>query len=277
MPDPIFTDLSALAKRTEVPKEELDQIVRRLVEIYDPLRLYLFGSFAWGEPHWNSDLDFCCIVRTDEEAEHLSKSHGAFEDFELRHIDFVLHSKKQFEELISNPASMEHRIHREAVVLYSIPNLSFDENLPIYRDELDWLKNAAENLTMSNLAIRHSTPMPKPSLFHVQQCIEFSLRAFRAFHLHPNKKTHQLDFLRRLCGKIEPKIKEIEGFDTNGKAERLSDYYWLRYHNERSKKVAIPDLEGVKFEIEIAERVYDFVKHYIETAEPPTEPTVAPE
>lgn len=275
MSEPIFSDLSDLAKRTEVPKGELDGIVRRLVEIYNPLRVYLFGSFVWGEPHWNSDLDLCCVVRTDEEAEHLTKVHAAFEDFGLLHIDFVLHSKNQFERLLSNPSSMEHRIYNEAAVLYSLPDVVFDENQPAHREELGWLTEAKRNIgTAKHMLFQEDNDYRPVSLFHVQQCIEFSLRAFRSFHLHPNLKTHDLKYLRRLCGKIEPTIKEIEGFDSRGNAERLSDYYWLRYHNERSKQVVIPDLEGVKSEIAIAERVYEFVKHYLETTAPPTEPTV---
>ena len=57
-----------IARRVRVPKPELDRIVRRLVKIYDPLRIYLFGLFSWGKPHWKSDLDFCVIVKTEEEA-----------------------------------------------------------------------------------------------------------------------------------------------------------------------------------------------------------------
>ena len=272
--EPTFTDLTKLARRTGVPKRELDRIVHRLVEAYDPIRVCLFGSFSWGQPHWNSDLDFCIIVKTDEEAKHREKAHKVFSHFVRKNVDFYLCSKRQFEKMISNPATMEHKIHHEADVLYSQPEIVFDENQPLHREEHDLLKEAESDLIASRRLLI-DPPLFKKSLFHVQQCIEFSLRAFRTFHLQPIIKSHQLNYLRKLCGVIEPAIKNIEGFSRKKDAERLADYYWLRYHN---KDVEIPsDTAGVEAEIAVAERVYEFVKHYIETTEPPTEPTEVPE
>ena len=37
----------------------LEEITRRLVEYYQPLKVYLFGSTARGEGGRGSDLDFC--------------------------------------------------------------------------------------------------------------------------------------------------------------------------------------------------------------------------
>ncbi len=260
---PTFTDLTDLAARTGVSKRELDRIVRRLVRLYDPLRVYLFGSFAWGIPHWNSDLDFCVVVETDEQAKDKSKGRSVF--YRLLHTatDFYLLSQGEFEKMISNPASMEHKIHHEATVLYSKSNVVFDENKPLHREEHDILREAQDDLGAANVL---KTPFPNKALFHVQQCMEHSFRAFWSFHLRSIIKMHELGAWRRLCGKIEPAILEIEGIRTKKDADRLSEYYWLRY----GRNVAIPaDMAGVEAEIAIAERVYQFMKHYIETTEPP--------
>ena len=37
-------------------------IVDRLVDVSRPLRIYLFGSYAWGTPTVDSDYDLCVIV-----------------------------------------------------------------------------------------------------------------------------------------------------------------------------------------------------------------------
>lgn len=270
----VFTDLTDLAVRTEVPKEELDGILRRLVEIHDPLRVYLFGSFVWGTPHWNSDLDFCVVVKTQAQVKAgLKKASQAFEGFTKTYTDFFISSKKEMEKRISNPATLEHRIFYGAELLYEKQAVKFNENRPLYRIETEILENADENLDMCRRAF-DKNPRIKSSLYHVQQCIEHSLRAFRAFHLQPLIKTHELKFLRRLCGKIEPSILKIEGFSTRKDAERLSDYYWLRYSNQLSKQVRVPGVLGTERAIQTAECVYEFVKHYIETTEPPTEPTI---
>ena len=43
----------------------LNDIVSRLVEAYDPERIYLFGSHARGEAGPDSDYDLLVIVRDD--------------------------------------------------------------------------------------------------------------------------------------------------------------------------------------------------------------------
>jgi len=43
-------------------QETIDEITRRLVEFYRPVRIYLFGSEARGDAGPDSDLDFCVVV-----------------------------------------------------------------------------------------------------------------------------------------------------------------------------------------------------------------------
>lgn len=49
----------------------IQKITRRLVEYYQPLKVYLFGSTARGEGGPDSDLDFCVVV-PDETATAIS-------------------------------------------------------------------------------------------------------------------------------------------------------------------------------------------------------------
>ena len=43
-------------------QETIEEITRRLVDFYHPLRIYLFGSEARGEAGPDSDLDFCVVL-----------------------------------------------------------------------------------------------------------------------------------------------------------------------------------------------------------------------
>jgi predicted nucleotidyltransferase len=50
-------------EKTKTPK--LSEIVKRLVEAYQPLRIYLFGSCARGEAGPDSDYDLMMVVPDD--------------------------------------------------------------------------------------------------------------------------------------------------------------------------------------------------------------------
>ena len=45
-------------------QKEMSVIVDRLVDVYRPLRVYLFGSYVWGTPSTESDYDLCVVVET---------------------------------------------------------------------------------------------------------------------------------------------------------------------------------------------------------------------
>lgn len=43
----------------------IQEITRRLVAFYNPVKIYLFGSVARGDDGPDSDLDFCVVVPDD--------------------------------------------------------------------------------------------------------------------------------------------------------------------------------------------------------------------
>lgn len=55
-------------KGTVTKEDTIDEITRRLIEFYQPVRVYLFGSEARGESGPDSDLDFCVVLPDDAPA-----------------------------------------------------------------------------------------------------------------------------------------------------------------------------------------------------------------
>ncbi len=51
-------------KRNARIEKALNEIVRRLVADYQPEKIILFGSYAYGEPHKDSDLDLWIVKET---------------------------------------------------------------------------------------------------------------------------------------------------------------------------------------------------------------------
>ncbi|HXB75008.1 MAG TPA: nucleotidyltransferase domain-containing protein [Candidatus Acidoferrales bacterium] len=52
-------------------QEVIEEMTRRLVEFYRPVRIYLFGSQARGEAGPDSDLDFLVVVPDDTPEERM--------------------------------------------------------------------------------------------------------------------------------------------------------------------------------------------------------------
>ena len=50
----------------EQTRHTIEQIIRRLVEDYQPQRIILFGSLAYGEPDEDSDIDLLVVKDTSE-------------------------------------------------------------------------------------------------------------------------------------------------------------------------------------------------------------------
>ena len=49
-------------------QEAIEEITRRLIEYYHPVRICLFGSVARGDAGPDSDLDFCVVLPDDAPA-----------------------------------------------------------------------------------------------------------------------------------------------------------------------------------------------------------------
>lgn len=47
-------------------RQEIERVVKRIAEGYHPLKVILFGSYAWGEPTDDSDIDLLIVKETSE-------------------------------------------------------------------------------------------------------------------------------------------------------------------------------------------------------------------
>ena len=64
--------------QTQLSKQEvIEEMTRRLVDFYRPVRIYLFGSEARGEAGPDSDLDFLVVV-PDDTPEHRMRTSEAY-------------------------------------------------------------------------------------------------------------------------------------------------------------------------------------------------------
>lgn len=85
--------------------DELRQIVNRIVDAYHPKRVILFGSYAYGSPHADSDLDLLILKETDETPRQRR--------FVVRKLLWQLPIDKAVEPLVLTPTELEQRLRRK--------------------------------------------------------------------------------------------------------------------------------------------------------------------
>jgi predicted nucleotidyltransferase len=60
-----FSNLINSKGKSMTIKEQIEEIVNRIVEHYQPRKIILFGSYAYGVPAKDSDLDLLVVKDTD--------------------------------------------------------------------------------------------------------------------------------------------------------------------------------------------------------------------
>jgi uncharacterized protein len=98
----------------------LAEIVRRLIDVFHPLRIYLFGSRARGEVGPDSDYDLMVVIADDQSSRRRRRSREAYEALRGTGIaaDILVWSLQSFESRLRVAASLPSVILREGRLLY---------------------------------------------------------------------------------------------------------------------------------------------------------------
>jgi predicted nucleotidyltransferase len=95
------------------------EVVRRLVDEFQPEAIYLFGSYAWGKPNKDSDLDLLVIVPDSRETpiQRAVRAQRSLMGVKAA-VDVLVKTRKEFQRYTSVKASLEAQISREGKLLY---------------------------------------------------------------------------------------------------------------------------------------------------------------
>ena len=99
--------------------DEISALKDCFVEALDPIRVYLFGSYAYGAPTEDSDFDFYIIVddsRTDT-LDLMSRAYSACSEIKQHPVDILVGTKSHFEDRRHRP-TIENEIYHKGVLLY---------------------------------------------------------------------------------------------------------------------------------------------------------------
>lgn len=98
----------------------INKLRDKLINLYSPEKVYIFGSYAWGNPTEDSDLDILVITDKFEDlsvGKRISLATDILFDYEFP-IDLIVESKKEFELSQLQEDSLESYIGSKGVVVY---------------------------------------------------------------------------------------------------------------------------------------------------------------
>ena len=105
-----------------IKKSHLSLIVNKLVEVYHPRSIYLFGSYAWGHPTEQSDLDVFIVVDESDEPFFRRPVKGYHALFGLNiDTEIVVRTKSEFDATKSDITTLAYKINNDGKILYAKP------------------------------------------------------------------------------------------------------------------------------------------------------------
>ncbi|MFH1461850.1 MAG: nucleotidyltransferase domain-containing protein [bacterium] len=103
-----------------ISQKDIEDVKEKLVKAYSPLEIYLIGSYAWGNPTKDSDLDLFVVVETSDKKRYERPVVGYLElmDF-MFPKEIIVYTKAEFEEALKDKNSFSHKICEEGKRIYA--------------------------------------------------------------------------------------------------------------------------------------------------------------
>lgn len=98
----------------------LREVKKRLIDLYSPIEIYLFGSYAWGTPNNESDLDLAVIIENYYKDRHqiMVDGHAALVDIDIPK-DILVYSKEEFDLFSNDITRFCYKIKHDGKKIYT--------------------------------------------------------------------------------------------------------------------------------------------------------------
>jgi len=199
----------------DVPMAAIRQLAREIADKFRPERIVLFGSYAYGEPHKDSDVDILVIMPARNELDQAVKISLALSaPFSL---DLIVRTPKELEWRLKEGDDFLREIISRGKVLYCRNRKSIPVNEPaptlvhklringdVIRISMkkltrEWVKKAETDFRVARVLYRNKDSFSEPICFHCQQSAEKYLKALMQELGVTIPRTHELvDLLKQL-------------------------------------------------------------------------------
>ena len=121
-----------------------------------------------------------------------------------------------------------------------------------------WLSKADKDLAAAKYETHADPPFVEDIVFHAQQAVEKTLKAFLTWHGQTFRKTHNLVELGEACVRVEPTLEPLLR-----RAAPLTEYAWkFRYPGSPEE----PTPEEAAGALALAVEVYDTLRNCLPEA-----------
>jgi uncharacterized protein len=245
-----MTDALARAKPQIEDPKELDRVVRRLVEAFDPLAVYLFGSRARGEAGEDSDYDLMLVLADDNE--RVGSRQDVWQTARSRRI-FInpfLTRTEAFDWRRHEVGTLEYEVQVDGIRLYpaSGEDLRASRHRTSGRKSMnievvnEWLEQVERDLRAAWLCCEGDDAVPDRAAYLVQQAAEKLTKASLVAHEIRPRKGHMIgEFAKRLPRKFPDRDRFLA-------LERFTKFVWVhRYPDEtRASPEPMPAVGDVR-------------------------------
>jgi predicted nucleotidyltransferase len=103
-----------------IPLAAIRRFALRIAERFQPDKIILFGSYAYGKPHEESDVDLLVVMRTKNAIDQSIRIKTAFE--RLFSLDLIVRTPWQIERGLKDDNWFLREITEKGKVLYEAPD-----------------------------------------------------------------------------------------------------------------------------------------------------------
>lgn len=99
---------------------EINKIINQIRAVVLTSKIYLFGSFAYGTPNDESDLDLCIVIneRDVRKRDLIKTIRKAISKVATMPVDILVYYKDEFDERAALESTLEYKIANEGVSVY---------------------------------------------------------------------------------------------------------------------------------------------------------------
>jgi len=100
---------------------ELDKLKELIIKTIPVEQIYLFGSYAYGYPHRDSDLDLFVVLKDEVQIRDIDAAimiRLAISEYQSMPLDLLVIKKSQYLERKIAP-TIERKIAREGILIYA--------------------------------------------------------------------------------------------------------------------------------------------------------------